>query len=91
MDAASWQAVERKARLAGNGLGPCLEAQHRGRTLSGSFQGTCNPMQPPAPRAASIHRMLGPDSPTGSDPEDPIRRCSPCKGQRPFPTDCALT
>ncbi len=26
-DAASWRAVERKARLAGNGLRPCSEAQ----------------------------------------------------------------
>ncbi len=33
MDAASWKAVERKARLAGNGLHPCPEAQHRGRPL----------------------------------------------------------
>ena len=91
MFAASWEAVERKARLAGNGLRPCPEAQHRGRSLSGSFQGACSQEQPPAPQAASIHRMLGPDSPKGSVPEDPIRRCSPCKGQRPFPTDCALT
>ncbi len=63
--AASWKAVERKARLAGNGLRPCQEAQHRGRPLPGSFQGACNQGQPPAPRAASIHRMLGPDSPSG--------------------------
>ncbi len=90
-DAASWQAVERKARLAGNGLSPCQEAQRRERSLSDSFQGACNPGQPPVPRAASIHRMLGPDSPKGSDPEDPIPRCSPCKGRRPFPADCALT
>ncbi len=77
MDAASWKAVERKARLAGNGLRPCPEAQHSERPFSGSFQGACNYGQPPAPRAASIHWMLGPDSPKGSVPEDPIRRCSP--------------
>ncbi len=41
-DAASWKAVERKARLAGNGLRPYPEAQHRGQPLSGSFWGACN-------------------------------------------------
>ena len=35
-DTASWEAVERKARLAGNGLCPCPEAKHRGRLLPGS-------------------------------------------------------
>ncbi len=39
-DAASVQAVERKARLAGNGLRPCPEAQHRERPLSGSSAGS---------------------------------------------------
>ena len=39
-DAASWKAVERKARLAGNGLSPCPEAQHRGQPLSGSPEGS---------------------------------------------------
>ncbi len=39
MDAAIWKAVERKARLAGNGLRPCQEAQHRERPLSGSPYG----------------------------------------------------
>ncbi len=61
-DAASWKAVERKARLAGNGLRPCPEAQHHRRPRSRSFLGACNQGQPPAPRAASIHQMLGPDS-----------------------------
>ncbi len=43
MYAASWQAVERKACFAGNGLCPCPEAQHRGRPLSRALQPQLSP------------------------------------------------
>jgi len=55
-DAASWEAVDRKTRLAGNGLRPRQAAQHRGRPLPGSFEGTAKRRMEPQPPNEKIRR-----------------------------------
>ncbi len=57
-DAASCRAVERQARLAGNGLRPCPVAQHRGRALSGLFLGARNQGKAPAPQGHSASLIV---------------------------------
>ena len=53
---------------------PVPSAQHRGRPLPSSFQSACSQKPASAPRAESIHRMLGPASPFARDPFLIIRR-----------------